>query len=104
MVSPHRAPPENNTAPEPPPFLRVGGEQPTQEKVYGGSQTSYVARLHTDGRVQLHVYYRNRQVRAHLRGLADNPTRLLLHEDAYGRSGTRAQYWMAQVIADYREC
>ncbi|MEK7216604.1 MAG: hypothetical protein AAB289_13515 [Chloroflexota bacterium] len=97
------AEPQADSTPEPQPATPVVNEQPTPEKVYGGTQTSYVTRLLSDGWLEVHVHHEARQVREQIRRLVDNPAALLRHEDAYGRSAIRAQYWLAQVMADHRE-
>ena len=96
-------PPEIAMPPEPAPPVLTEHGTPTHEKVYGGNQTSYVARPQSDGWLQVHVHHQARQVREQIRRMENNPAALLLHEDAYGRSTIRAQFWLAHVIADHRE-
>ena len=91
-----------------PPQAENGQERDSgasEERTYGGRKPSYGVRR-TRGcpdRIEVLVYHGNKGVRTFLREFADDPNGLLERRDAFARSQTRAESWLAEVMADNRQ-
>lgn len=72
------------------------------ERYYGGNKKSYGVTERQDGWIELCIYHNNVGMHQYLQKHIKNPSSLLRHYDAYSRSNTRAQRWLAKVMADYR--
>lgn len=69
---------------------------------YGTNKRAYLVSHLSDGRICVRVCHDNQLVRATLREHLDNPRYFLEHLSTYEKNHFRAQYWLGEVIKDYR--
>ena len=72
------------------------------EQCYGGNKLAYAVtdrRLTVQGHILVFVFHNNNDVREALENRS--PSQLLRRRDAFTRSETSAENWLAQVMRDY---
>jgi hypothetical protein len=72
------------------------------ERLYGENKLSYGVTERRNGWIELRVYHSNRSMRQVLQDHIGDTSYFLRRYHAYSRSGTRAESWLAKVIAEYR--
>lgn len=72
------------------------------EKCYGAIKISYLVKYKGQDRIELHIHHENKHMRKTLQDAQGAPHSLLKRFDAFSRSNTSAQYWLSEVMKDYR--
>ncbi|HWP56388.1 MAG TPA: hypothetical protein VNL14_00715 [Candidatus Acidoferrales bacterium] len=72
------------------------------ETQYGGRKTLYGVVEKPDGGIEVRVYHDNALMRRVIQANRTNPRYFVEHCDTYKESPISAQFWMAQIVCEYR--
>ncbi|HNB50454.1 MAG TPA: hypothetical protein PK530_00845 [Anaerolineales bacterium] len=72
------------------------------EKSFGKNKILYLVKCKDQTRIELHIHHDNQETTKTLRAAQGAPCSLLTRFDAFSHSNTSAEYWLSEVMKDYR--